>query len=1232
MLVLKKLFSGNYLKKLHLIKSNSINNIKESDFIEKEQNIIDKKEEECKNEIVIDEGKNNDKKFYFISIYESSLDITLCEYDSIIKQYIQTPVLHQNFFFIIFDSEIIDSKIVLLTSIGLFIYKFEESKLELLFNEIFNIKCEPKDLLMYLKINIKLSIIAVYSNTNLFFLYYYDIKSNTCHKVNQINKLCNGYINNINIFDLEDINDYFILSAQIKKGNHFSADNYVYCFNKEKLEINEIEEKQLKDDNNSELKIKQNIKYINSIYDKLYEGENTNVEKKKEIKEINEIRYSLYGKYIFIINKNGFIILKNKKEEKDGKEENNIDLLISYKYKYGQNIKSSCFIDYQQIKNFHFLFFDNKITIFEEKNEILSRIKLTPKENKKLLTNKNAIFQDITPNNEISLILYNYKNDISFININKEEGSEENINKYKINIITKITNESMFCLDGVVTNNSKNEYKIVAICGLQGESRLIKYSNIFNEVNLFNQQINSEIVSICFPLYIFKQNYFSNIFITSSNFKSTLYSLSKTFQINHLINFESPALKIYPILNNEKNSYIIVLKYGVGIITFNDNIDMHQYTMNNLYECQKNEENNNYIVHILFSYHFLFKGLDYLVIYLTNRLILCFNISSSNLIFKDEWNEIPQPSSLAVIAIERLNKLGFIFGNYTNNFITIIYYDFEQNRFETEKKTETKLIDSSGYALLTPDDILIYKYYIFITTHTGDFIVLYFNDNNLENPINAIFNLENIPRNKMSLKFSQIDYAEEKNEFNVDFYSLKNAYNISLKINNGANNEIICNNNNQLTKYKFYKMIESPLLLFQKIYSENNKIKVHFYFSKNRLNFSYFEENINKNDLSIETIYNFPNNEKAVKIISITERNGEILILSNNLNLYLFNEDLNLVLQKNISDDIKKKDLKINGMKNYIIKEDDEGDKADINIIILFGGFKTEDNKTIGILLIYEINDINLNLIKIISGYPQIIIDACFIKKYIICGIEAALCVREYNIKNKQFVWSQEAKSIMISNFMNKITNLVPLNNFCNSYYLLTSDIYESFQLIKFSSVSLEKYETIGADLSLNNLGNIYPINNIKEEVFTTDKKGIITRFKLNDEIYQINNRVDLKEYITKMYISDDKIIMIGILGSIYFGEIFDKYNIKNNKEYELALLEFQKNVLKEVSFINLKKNIDYEEAMLMNEKINNVLLIDILLNFCEIYFDELNKKIKDFQNMFKNLKFITDDLIFKSE
>ena len=58
----------------------------------------------------------------------------------------------------------------------------------------------------------------------------------------------------------------------------------------------------------------------------------------------------------------------------------------------------------------------------------------------------------------------------------------------------------------------------------------------------------------------------------------------------------------------------------------------------------------------------------------------------------------------------------------------------------------------------------------------------------------------------------------------------------------------------------------------------------------------------------------------------------------------------------------------------------------------------------------------------------------------------------------------------------------------------------------------------------------------------------------------------------------------------------------------------------------NLKKSIEYEEAMLMNEKINNVLLIDILLNFCQNYYNELKEKIKDFENLVKAVKIINDN------
>ena len=64
-----------------------------------------------------------------------------------------------------------------------------------------------------------------------------------------------------------------------------------------------------------------------------------------------------------------------------------------------------------------------------------------------------------------------------------------------------------------------------------------------------------------------------------------------------------------------------------------------------------------------------------------------------------------------------------------------------------------------------------------------------------------------------------------------------------------------------------------------------------------------------------------------------------------------------------------------------------------------------------------------------------------------------------------------------------------------------------------------------------------------------------------------------------------------------------------------------------------MKKNIEYEEAILMNEKINNVLLVDTLLNFCDIYYNELNQKINDFDKLVNAVKFINDNnLLFKNQ
>jgi hypothetical protein len=817
----------------------------------------------------------------------------------------------------------------------------------------------------------------------------------------------------------------------------------------------------------------------------------------------------------------------------------------------------------------------------------------------------------------------------------------------------------MFCLDGAIINNNKETIKILGICGLKGESRLVKYSNIYNEINLYSQKIDNGIKSISLITDNFKSDYFSNILITSNNETSNLYLLNTSFTLQKIKELHSPTLKIYPV-SNMQNAYIIIMKKGVVKIIFNDITNYNNNTLNNIYECEKNENNN---VSILFSYNFIYEQNNYIVIYLTNKHMMCFNVNNLSILFDTELNNLPQPSSLGVIVIEKLKKIGFIFGNYMNNHIMTIYYDIQEKKFDHEKISETKILDSQGKYSLVPEDILIYKYYIFITTHTGDFIILYFNDKNLYASVDIIFNLENITKNQLSLKFSQIEFNPNNNEFNIDFYSIKNAYNIKIRMNIKYNNEIQCNSN-QLTKYYFNKNNDLPLVMFKKIYSENkNNTNIHFYLHKGFINFSYFQGNnneyglinknnehilnqiigcpdqIQKNNISIQTIYKFPQNEKAMKIITLNEKDNEILILTNNLKLYLFNEDLNLVLTKNIADEVKKEKLQIKGIKNYVIKEGDNGDETNINIIIAFGSAKPEENKPEkGILIIYQyINDnlennnnsAILKLIRVVLGYPDVIIDAALIKNYIICSIKASLCIKEYNIKDNQFIWNSEGQAKIINNFMNKVINLVPLNKFCNNYYILAGDIYESFHLIKFSSINPANYETLGAELSLNSLSNVYPVNNDSNEVFITDKKGIVTKYILNDEIYKISNRIDLKEYISKLYVHNDKVIMLGLLGSLYYGEILDK---NNKSEYEKELLKFQKDVFNEVSNINLGKIVEYEEAKLMSEKIDNVLLVDNLVHFCGIYYKELSSKIQNFANYVEAVKLIDDNLIIKNE
>ena len=55
------------------------------------------------------------------------------------------------------------------------------------------------------------------------------------------------------------------------------------------------------------------------------------------------------------------------------------------------------------------------------------------------------------------------------------------------------------------------------------------------------------------------------------------------------------------------------------------------------------------------------------------------------------------------------------------------------------------------------------------------------------------------------------------------------------------------------------------------------------------------------------------------------------------------------------------------------------------------------------------------------------------------------------------------------------------------------------------------------------------------------------------------------------LFVENNNMIMVGLLGSVYFGKIIEYNDTNNNNE----LLKFQKDVFNEICNINLKKSIE---------------------------------------------------------
>ncbi len=1156
MMFIKTLFKGNFLKKIH-----------SGQFLE-----------------------SNEKIPQIIQVYESSINLSFCEFDQEIQQYTQTPIYHQNFFFIIFDSGIINNKLILLTSVGLIILKFDGNKWNVVLSEVFNINCEERDKLMYLEINESLGIIICYSNTQLFSVYKFN--ENSLIKLNK-NVLCTSkYIRKIFIFEEKD---FFIVSLLTQNSTDYTYENL--CFSK-----------------NNFIEINLNENKLFESYDKftkqLIEVIGKEIQNEIDIDIIFD--YKLH--YIFVISEKLALIFKidsivNFDEQKDQ---------IEFKCRFEFKNKNPIFIKHYQTNSSFFFFFDKKFLMYTEKKEneliYIQRKKLIPKVNKRTLFGKSIL--KLEDNN---YLFYDCKGSLIFVNF--EENNEQCI----IKIFNKLENEGMFSYDSTSVQFEKEKLKIYSLCGIKGESRLIRYVDGFIENQLFETNINEEMSKIIFsenPVYgKINNNTELRLFLTSSFFSSNLYIISPNFKINKIKEYNTQGLGIYPS-NKNLDEYFIILKNEINCIKF-INANYSIIEENQLFNFQNGTQ---IISHSIFS----FNDLIYMTLYLSSRKLKIIELEN-----KKEINEIDIPYSIEISVINNIvlnnNSIAILIGNYKGS-LDILYYDIKENIINLSKKVSNVFsIDDNNENSIVPETIKVVEKYIFISTRTGEFCSFIFNEDNEENKNLITVVAEKISFEKIPLYISNIEMENDNNYYySVDFFNRYNAFNYKISF---IPKKEECHKSTYIIK----KNCENDIFLicFHKISKY-----VYLYQTKGKIAFSTFniynspsqykKNIINQNNIVTDTIYYFNKDEKGVKIISF--ENTQILIITDKLNFYLFNTFNNsLILKFEIEIDKNTYiNSKVNALRQFKMEIPNEDRFMDIICVSLeYSTSKEQEESEKGMILIYELKD-NQIIFKRKLILSKIIYDICFLKNYIVIGSDYSLGLITYELNsNNSFEIKNDAKSIQ---YMNKIISLQSLNNNASDNILIVGDSDESFQLLEFEPQA--RFNTNGADISNRILMKAFPINNNFNEVFLTEKNGVISIFNLNDEVYEIKNSFDLKECVNLSYNNNKDFVLNSILGSLFNIKIYDN-KMKDRditEDMVMKLEEFQRKVFCEINKIYFNKSLDYEVGMLMNVPVTNAIMIDELFSICDIYKNELYGKISNFDEMVATLNLLSDELYLNIE
>lgn len=798
---------------------------------------------------------------------------------------------------------------------------------------------------------------------------------------------------------------------------------------------------------------------------------------------------SPYNNCLFLIGEKGFTCIKLSPNSDSA-----IEPIFTKTFSQNSNILTSHIV----FENYIQLVFENKVYVFEEDvyNKTVKKVKVVNTgdmaRNKKVVRMKKGNYH---------FLYYDNKMNFSLTTCQFKQDKEKQRMSLIIEEKKVYKDNSFFLLDSALV--TKNENAIYTLNGFRGNSKLMRLERALMETRIYSFEYPQ-----ARQAYVVSDSSGNNMVFLSVGENTHILRLTNSHQFETIDASESemnqPTVNVFKYPNEDifaqiTSNSIRLCKFTNEKMQVTSKLDFTNQTII-LGSCFYRSGNNT-------IYFCLYFNTGHLAIYYFDAVN--FNFIQDSL--------FPLPSNISCFDIVlNADKVFLILCTYENR---IDVYNYEIN---------SKTFNPSSFLNLTNDEnsqiiaesVRVFCDYLLISTRSGEFVL--FKLVNTDDGLMIHFMTSyTVPGERDTLVISDIKQSEkEDNSTSISVVLLNSTQIIRLDL---------CIDNYNVKKTKFKLLIKSEnegFNCFMKNLATQNGTEITLYQVGNKINISNFAKPSN-NTLIPDVVKEFEANQlgrRAVNFddnsfIMLVEDYAEGRVINNSLHIHHHEESkshLNgckLLLEEKI---------KINSLKLFTIefKENHNQGTTLISYIGLCAQYlsieENKENSGKGLLIIVqcmrnEMGDlINLKLVRKLGLGIATPTDFCHIlenRLIVSCDNIILEIIIELDNANKKLIFASDKKFT----FNNKILSL---NSVPNSYAFLLGEANESFSLIEFPEK--KNLEVHGVDLSMRSLYKAFPINSTS--ALLLQKTGCFSKFVLKDDIYEVVNSYDTKEFINRCH------------------------------------------------------------------------------------------------------------------